>query len=246
MADALVTVDSAWVGELGAVSLVDLPAEALDRFHRDLMEQAFSPEELMTVAELDEARAAPGTEGIVLLRGERPVAGMITEDYLGGSVRLLAYLVVDVAERNRGIGAELIDRLIPARPGGLIVAEIDDPRFHPANDRADPIARVRFYDRLGSRLLPLPYVQPSLRPGSTRVDGMLLITVGAVGADVDSALIADFLEEYFFACEDPAALAADPAYQALRAAAMATPDGRLPLFPLTELTAARPGREEHL
>jgi hypothetical protein len=47
MADALVTVDSAWVGELGAVSLVDLPAEALDRFHRDLMEQAFSPEELL-------------------------------------------------------------------------------------------------------------------------------------------------------------------------------------------------------
>src|SRR5262249_40899429 len=59
----------------------------------------------------------------------------------------------------------------------------------------DPARRVRFYRRYGSMLLPIPYAQPSRRPGMPRVENMLLITIpSAIGPtpDLDGELIAAF------------------------------------------------------
>jgi hypothetical protein len=72
------------------------------------------------------------------------------------------------------------------------------------------------------------------------VDGLLLITLGTADENVDGTLIAAFLDEYYMLCEGPHAFRGDPAYLALRSAATDRPGGRLPLHPLTELTAARP------
>jgi GNAT superfamily N-acetyltransferase len=197
----------------------------------------------MTYDELDEARRGGGTRGTLLLHGAEPVAGMVTEDYLDGRVVLLGYLVVAATARNAGLGARLLAEVVEAPAGGappLVLAEIDDPRFHPSNDMGDPVARVRFYDRAGARLLPLPYAQPSLRPGSPRVDNLLLIALGTTEPWVDGPTVAAFLTEYYEGCEGEDAVRADPAFLALRDAVLGR-DGHLPLHPLSDLGAARPG-----
>lgn len=221
-------------------TLADASDDLLTRFYRELMEPAFPPAELMTLDELLAARSDGGTGGALLHQDGTPVAGMVTEDYLGGAVRLLAYLVVSARVRGQGLGARLLRELRPAQPSGLVLAEIEDPRFHDVSERADPAARLRFYDREGCRLLPLPYVQPSLRPGSPRVDGLLLISIAPAGDDVDGSVVAAFLDEYYGLCEGEAVVRGDPAYRRLRAAAVGGPDGRLPLVPLGDLEAARP------
>lgn len=230
----------AWDG-LTVAPLSTVDDGTLLRFHTMLLEPAFPPAELMTYEEIRDARREAGTRGIILLDGAEPVAGIVTEDYVGGRVLLVVYLVVAPSVRNRGIGARLLSKAGAQRtPAPLMLAEIEDPRYFPASDAGDPAARVRFYDRAGSRLLPLPYVQPSLRPGSPRVDGLLLIAIRPPGADVDGSLIAAFLDEYYALCEGDEVTRMDLAYRALRVAARGDEYGRLSLLPLSALEAARP------
>src|SRR4051794_1316547 len=182
-------VDGSAPDGLRRIPLAVADDRVLARFHRELMQPAFQPAELMTLEELSAARRDPSTGGLLVLDGDRPLAGMVTEDYVDGAVRLLGYLVVAAHARGRGLGGALLGELRPAEVGGLVVAEIEDPRIHAVSDAADPVARIRFYDRSGGRLLPLPYVQPSLRDGSPRVEGLLLITLGAAGDDVEGSVI---------------------------------------------------------
>jgi GNAT superfamily N-acetyltransferase len=223
---------------LTTLDLTDVDDATLQRFHEDLMTPMFPPAELMTYEELRRARQEGSTSGTLLLGHDGPVGGIVTELYLDGRVLLVAYLVVASAMRSRGLGSELLATV--AAPGPLVLAEIDDPRRHPVGPYGDPYRRVRFYEREGWRLLPLSYTQPSLRPGSPRVGGLLLITSWATDADVDGVLVAEFLEEYFSVCEDATTLADDPEYQSLRRAASGAGNGRLTLHPLSDLDAARP------
>lgn len=229
------------MGRVETVAMASLPERSLRTYYDDLMAPAFPPAELITYDELREALAGGGTHGQVVLDGSTPVAGLVTEDYLDGRVLLLAYVAVAAGQRGRGVGADLIGRVTGGEQR-LVLAEVEDPRFHSADEHTgDPAARLRFYERLGSRLLPLPYTQPSLRPGSPRVANLLLITIpSAVPAadEVDGGLVADFLEEYYLACEGREVVAADEEYLALRRATGAP--GPLPLFPLTDLGPARP------
>ncbi|WP_404386492.1 GNAT family N-acetyltransferase [Knoellia locipacati] len=221
------------------VPMTEVPRTALRRYYDELMQPAFAPAELMTWDELDEALASRGTEGLLLLDDGEPVAGLVTEDYLDASLLLLAYVVVSSGHRGQGLGSRLIRRAVGHEPR-LVLAEIEDPRFHEAHEHGgDPSARVRFYDRLGSHLLAIPYTQPSLRPGSPRVDDLLLITIpsAAPPAEVDGGLLRAFLDEYYGACEGEDVVVGDPSYRALRGS---VPD-RLPLSRLDELDLARPG-----
>ncbi|MGH3852179.1 MAG: GNAT family N-acetyltransferase [Pseudonocardiaceae bacterium] len=228
-------------GGLVATPLGAVDDGTLRRFHSALLEPAFPPAELVTYEALRDARLQATTRGTILFDGADPVAGIVTEDYLGGRVLLVAYLVVAATARGGGIGARLLSEVTQRRATTpLVLAEIEDPRCFAASDAGDPVARVRFYDRVGSRLLPLPYVQPSLRPGSPRVDGLLLITIGASGPDVDGALVAAFLDEYYGLHEREEVVRTDPAYLALRAAALGDEHSRLPLLPLSAFEAARP------
>lgn len=222
------------------VAMANLPERLLRTYYDDLMAPAFPPAELMTYEELRGALDESGTRGLVVLDDETPVAGLVTEDYLDGRVLLLAYVVVAADLRGRGVGAELIGHAT-GREQRLVLAEIEDPRYHRADEHTgDPVARLRFYERLGSRLLPLPYTQPSLRPGSPRAENLLLITIPSAltaGDVVDGGLVADFLEEYYLACEGPDVVAGDEEYLALRRATGAP--GPLPLLPLSDLDPAR-------
>ncbi|MGH3852009.1 MAG: GNAT family N-acetyltransferase [Pseudonocardiaceae bacterium] len=225
---------------LRTVPLAALDDETLRRAYTTLLEPAFPPAELVTFEELRGARRGPATRGIVVFHGDKPIAVIVTEDYLEGQVLLVAYLVVAAAARGAGIGARLLAEGRSPALTPLVLAEIEDPRYFTASDAGDPAARIRFYDRVGSRLLPLSYAQPSLRPGSPRVDGLLLIAINAPGTDVDGHVIAAFLDEYYHLCEGHEAVRTDPSYLALRTAALGDEQGRLPLLPLSALDAARP------
>jgi GNAT superfamily N-acetyltransferase len=224
---------------LELVPVADLDDELLRRCYEQLLQPAFPASELVSLGELRDARSSGSTDGLVLLREGEPAGVVLTEDYLDGRVLLLCYLVVAEDLRSSGSGRRLLEEALRTRrPGALVLAEVDDPRCVPAGPHGDPVRRLLFYERFGARLLPLPYVQPSLRPGSPRVDGLLLITLLAGGDAVDGQLVAAFLDEYYEACEGAGVVADDPVYRSLRAAAVA--DGRLPLLAMSELDRARP------
>lgn len=224
---------------LSVLPLAQLTDAALLACYRTILEPSFLPAELMTYDELNQARGRKDTDGVAVFGPEGPLAVLITEEYLSGRIRLLSYLAVSAAARGKQLGSRLMANQFPAGSRSVVLAEIEDPRFYRQTADNDPAARLRFYHRRGARLLPLAYMQPSLRPGSPRVDNLLLISIAAPGESLDRQLITDFLDEYFAACEGPQALA-DPGFLALRQAAAGGPPEQLPLLPLVELDAARP------
>lgn len=226
---------------ISTVPMSDVGPEVVHRYYADLMAPAFPPNELMSWEELALALRRGAVEGLLALEDASPVAGLLLEPHAHGDVVLLSYLVVAPALRGRGLGADLIHRAVGDDPR-LVLAEIEDPRFHPPDPlTGDPVRRARFYDRIGSRLLPIPFSQPSLRPGAPRVRNLLLITIPSAwrGATVPGPLLRRFLDEYYSTSEGKEALD-DPEYRSLRSA---TEDPELALVPLAELDAARTGAD---
>lgn len=224
-----------WAGfTLVPVAIAD--EQALRRFYEELMVPAFPPAELMSLDALLAARSGAGFGGWLVMAGTDPVAGMITEDCADGRVLLLSYVVVASHLRSQGVGRRLIDDLLVTGRARdmLVLAEIEDPRVIPVEPGNDPLARLRFYSAAGARRLPLPYAQPSLRPDSPRVPGLLLIVLGQTGDEIDAGLVVDFLDEYYATCEGPEVLTTDESYAALRRAATGQ-NGVLPLLDLDDL-----------
>ncbi|WP_250279994.1 GNAT family N-acetyltransferase [Frankia sp. Cppng1_Ct_nod] len=224
-------------GELKIVSLYDVAEADLACFYSEILTAAFSPEELVTWDELREAAANNPGPGVLVLDGETVVGGMLGEIYPRSGVLLLSYIAVRPDTRGRGIGRVLLTEVIPqwraAVLPSIVLAEIEDPRFHEPSSYGDPGARLRLYQRTGAALLPMPFFQPSLRPGLSRVFDMLLICLDESGPTVPTPAVTAFLEEYFELCEGSAAVSADADFLALRRGACeAEADGRLPLWPL--------------
>lgn len=221
--------------------LSELPPETVHEVYERLLRPAFRREELLT---LEELRSAYGPDGqdpsVVALRDGAPEAVMLGEWYADGQVLLLAYLAVAPAGRGTGVGTRLVREVLPVWHrevlNALVLAEVDDPRYWPGGAyEGDPRARLRFYERHGARLVPIDYFQPSLRPGSDRVEGMLLIRLDT-SAGQPPGLLAAFLSEYFSVCEGPTVLG-DPAVAALLSAAadVDLDDGMWPLSRWREL-----------
>jgi hypothetical protein len=231
--------------------IVEAPAfdqPTLDRFYRDVLQPSFPPVELISLEAVRNAYLGAHAQPAALLIADgEPIAGILAETYPASGVLLIAYLAVHRAHRSSGHGARLLAATLPKwraalRPS-LVLAEIDDPRYHAADaDTGDPWARLRWWDRAGSRLLAMPYFQPSLGAGSPRARDMLLISCGPAdpagladpadpaGEEVSGAVVAAFLNEYFEGAEGASALT-DPELLALldwtRRRA-----GRVPLWPL--------------
>jgi GNAT superfamily N-acetyltransferase len=161
---------------------IDPDDELLRRFHSEVLVPYFSPGELVPVSVLEAGlRSEPrDTDVVVAIDDDGAVVGGAVGDWDGGSgVYLLSYLAVRATLRSRGLGTLLMDTVRAwweARGAAVAVAEVDDPRHHDASDYGDPVARLRFYERIGADVLAVPYTQPEVRAGSGRVPGMLLIT----------------------------------------------------------------------
>jgi hypothetical protein len=192
---------------LTCVAIHELDAEQVGQTYEGLLRPAFRDEELLT---RDELRAAYGqgatAPSAVILRDHTPVAVMLAEWYQARRVMLLAYLAVATEERGSRLGAFLLTEILPTwgvAGSPLILAEVDDPGIWRGSALSgDPEARLRFYARHGATLVPLPYFQPSLRSGSDRVHGMLLLRLDRDATHATDTL-RRFLTEYFIACEGP-------------------------------------------
>jgi hypothetical protein len=115
--------------------------------------------------------------------------------------------------RGGGIGGPLLDaamtewkrRYDPC----LILAEVENPaQHHVSAAYGDPVARVRFYQRRGARILDLPYFQAALGPEKSRVHNLFLMVLHAdpsfagAGEDtIDGEVLRRYLEKYQIQCE---------------------------------------------
>lgn len=184
----------------------------LETFFASVLSPSIPAEELMTLEEILDAYLGIDAEpAALLLDAGQPVAGSLAEIYPTSGVLLLAYLAVAPGYRGRGCGSILMDHTMQtwqsAFSPALTLAEVDDPRFHPADEGfGDPVARLRFYGRWGARLIVMPYFQPSLRPDAPRRRHMFLIAFGAEGEAVAGDAVGSFLREYVELCEGSDAL----------------------------------------
>jgi GNAT superfamily N-acetyltransferase len=130
---------------------------------------------------------------------------------------LLAWFAVRPGQRGGGIGGPLLDAAVAAWREQcspcLILAEIEDPAQHETvkDEYGDPAARLRFYQRHGTRALDVPYFQPSLDADSPRVHGLLLAVLhvdpALAGSDpdtVDSEVLLSYMTDYLESCEGAA------------------------------------------
>ena len=152
---------------------VDPDDELLDRFHRDVLTVSFSPDELDDVETM-----APGLRGegdtevlcsVAVDSDGAVLGGVVGEVFVDEQVLLLSYLAVRPDLRGRGIGTALMSTLrrVGTRtpPSGCAVGEVHDPRMWSDVPGDDPLSRLRLYERLGARVLGVPFVQPALDDG---------------------------------------------------------------------------------
>jgi GNAT superfamily N-acetyltransferase len=222
--------------------LDDRDERTVSDFCQQVVLPNFRPEELTPEKEIVRNLLEGRARALVARTGEGTVAGGAYCDWFtGSSVLLLSYLAVLPEYRDLGVGARLLagvrgDWSADLRPL-LIVAEVEDPRYYHDTAFGDPARRARFYDRAGARALPLPYLQPALSPGSSRVSHLMLMVLGGSAAPpgegrVDGRLVERFLAEYFAVAEGQ--LSQDDAEAQALLAACRRPEG-LPLLPFAAL-----------
>jgi GNAT superfamily N-acetyltransferase len=223
------------------INMPELSDDLFDRFYHTVLAPAFPPEELEDIETVRTLyyEPSPPVPGLVALRAGDPVGGTLGEYYSDGNVVLLAYQVVRADCRGIGIGSALLTRALHSwrelLAPSAIVAEVEDPRGRHSGPHGDPKARLRFYERMGGKLLPLSYFQPSLGRGLPRVRGMLLVCLDPERNSLPKHTVLAFLDEYMEAAEGSQASTADREYLDLRAQVNAWPH-EVPLWPLSHFT----------
>jgi GNAT superfamily N-acetyltransferase len=227
------------------------PADAREvaAFYRLVLAPHFPADELETSENIAEALKSGGTAALVARTAQRAIVGGAVGDLFPRSgVLLLSYLAVVPEGRGTGTGGLLMKAVTDVWgrkfDPRLFVMEVEDPRYFQVDPAlGDPEARVRFYERLGARALPVPYFQPALGPAGRRVEHLMLMVFG--GADAPSGAervggrrIEDFLTEYLEVCEGP--VRPDDA-EAQRLLAACRRPGGLPLLRVSEFAAEIPG-----
>jgi GNAT superfamily N-acetyltransferase len=193
----------------------DLRAEAdgglIERVYHEILEPSFGPDELDTLEfALDGLMPGGSYEcwGLCALDDEAPVGCILGYPYPDSGVLLIGYIAARPGMRSRGVGGLLMDearRRWYDRPDiTLVVAEIEDPRFHPSVGDIDLERRIAFYAAHGTQVIVGPYFQPRLEgEGKNRVYDLFLSVLpsGAEGVSPGDSMsarqVADFLLEYF-------------------------------------------------
>jgi GNAT superfamily N-acetyltransferase len=224
-------------------------ASEIADFYRVVLAPHFRPDELETSEHITAGLKSGGTMALVARTTEGAIVGGAVGDLFPRSdVLLLSYIAVVAEARGTGTGGLLMKavtgvwghRLSPP----LLVMEVEDPRYY-REDAAlgNPEARLRFYERLGARILPVPYFQPALGPAGHRVPHLMLMVFGGTAAplgtqQVDGRIVEIFLTEYLETCEGPVDSDDTDAQHML--SSCRDPDG-LPLLRFSEFASRIPG-----
>jgi GNAT superfamily N-acetyltransferase len=192
-------------------------AHLLAQLYHDVLEPSFSIEELDPIESIAEALSDtrdPETLAAVAVVGDTAIGGLVGEFYRRPAVLLIAYVAVRPDVRGRGVGSLLLSQVGPQwyrdLDVALAVAEVHDPRHYGTTEGPGAGERLRFYDRLGGRILGMPFVQPALGRDRRRVRHMLLLAVhvassalASKGAEpsLDPARIRMFVSDYYASSE---------------------------------------------
>ena len=149
---------------------------------RELLEQAFGPEELGEPEDLISQLQAGQFQTFSAWEGARPLGAAIAWPATR-EVTLLSWLAVSPRTRGHGVGSKLFRQAISALESSnnplLILGEIEDPQLHaPSEDRGDPQRRWAFYQRLGAKRLDFPFVMPRLSADVPVGEDMWLLSFG--------------------------------------------------------------------
>ena len=218
---------------------------AIAEFYERVLVPHFRSAELVSSEDFSAGLKEGGTKALVARTKHGAIAGGAVGDFFPRSrVLLLSYLAVPAEGRGMGTGGLLMKAVTDvwgSQVGpSLFVMEVEDPR-HYDSDHAlgDPEARVRFYERLGARTVPVPYFQPALGPAGQRVPYLLLMVFGGTEAPrgtqrLDGKTVELFLTEYLEGSEGPVR-PDDTEVQRLLAACRSA--GGLPLLRVRDLPA---------
>jgi len=196
------------------IAELDAEGPRIDRLYEEILQPSFPPDELCT---LESVQFLAGSgRGLVwaAFADDDTILGAAVGDWDPDTrVMLLSWLAVRPGHRGGGIGGPLLDRAMAEwrtrHDPCLILAEVEDPAIHEASeDKGDPVARLRFYQRRGARALDIPYFQAALGPDKSRVRGLLLMVLHAdptfAGDQPDTVrgtVIRAYLETYQRVCE---------------------------------------------
>ncbi len=181
-------------------------------FYQRILLPHFRDNELVTCESFAAGLKSGDSSAVVAHTADGAIAGGAVGDLFPRSgVVLLSYIAVPPAGRGLGTGSALMKAATAIwatawRPP-LMVMEVEDPRYFSGNETfGAPDARVRFYERLGARILPLPYFQPALGDGKGRVRHLMLMVFGgtevrAGARQVGGQHVESFLTEYLEGCE---------------------------------------------
>jgi GNAT superfamily N-acetyltransferase len=191
--------------------------DLLGEIYSTILVPSFRPDELEPLAAIEQALTKEPCSKDVLaaMDGDSQVLGVAIGEWDEQSrVYLLSYLAVRPGLRSQGVGTRLmhdIEQRWQRRDALFVLAEVDDPQVYPASDVGDPVARLRFYERFGARVLDLAYTQPPVRPGGAPVPGMLLLVFAVRPAALvatsppmlDAAVLASFMRGYAGCADGP-------------------------------------------
>jgi GNAT superfamily N-acetyltransferase len=196
----------------------DYDEELLHDLYTQVLEPSFARDELEPVesiaAGLQGRREGDVLAAVALDASGKPLGGLIAERDSQTSVLLLSYIAVRPEARGRGIATLFMEHVAAdwyRHPDVLLaLAEVHDPRSFADVVGEDSIGRLRLYERLGARLLAVPFVQPALTEGRERIPGFLLLVFhadpracverdGSTG--VRSEIVTDFIRRYYESAE---------------------------------------------
>ena len=184
----------------------------LERFHRDLYMSAFAaqsePLEVWRWA-LWSGEAPYRLALQLALDGDHILGGIAFELYPRSGCGLVTYVVVAPEARRGGLGKTLRSgaaRTLYQGGARAVFGEVNDPRVpHAYETSEESWRRLERYQRWGSRVLDIRYVQPSLGPGLERDRGLVLLRHAGDAPPVPhmpGGVVRDFLAEFYAITED--------------------------------------------
>lgn len=159
--------------------------EILDSFYAEVLVPSFRPEELQSLDSMAAGLTGRGEPSVLasvaIGPGDEILGGIVAERHPDSEVLLVGYLAVRPDRRGRGIATSLVRRAEAEWHADenvrLALGEVHDPRSWTGVGEDEPVARLRFFERLGARVLAVPFIQPALGPEGRRVRGFLLLAL---------------------------------------------------------------------
>lgn len=202
----------------------------LERFHGGLYLGAFAaqaePLEVWKWALWSDEAPYRMTVQLAVDEGGGILGGIAFELYRKSGCGLVTYVVVAPEARRGGLGKTLRSgaaRTLYRGGAHAVFGEVNDPRApHSYETAEESWRRLERYQRWGSRVLDIRYIQPSLGAGLERDRGLVLVRHAGDAPPLEQmpgAIVRDFIGEFFAITED-----GRPVDDELRAILDAIPD----------------------